>query len=84
MVTPLRERVCREQNERDQNDGCEEGDGRTAANVPAELVVVVANFVPAGVRVPLQPEIGNADGCSGCRCHDPYHQLQEKFTTYQN
>lgn len=84
MVTPLRERVGREKNKHNQNDGCEEGDGRTAADVPAELVVVVANFVPVGVRVPLQPEISNATGCSGCRCHDPYHQLQEKFTAYQN
>jgi hypothetical protein len=73
VVTPLRERVCREQNKHDQNNRCEEGDSSAATDMPAELSVVVANFAPVGVRIPLQPEIGNGTGCAGGRCHNPCH-----------
>lgn len=82
MVAPLRERVCREQNKHNQNNGCEERDGRAATDVPTELAVVVANFVPVCVRVSLQSEIGDGTGCAGRRCHDPYHQLQEKLINF--
>lgn len=53
------ERVGREHDERDEEDGGHKRDGCRAPYVPAELVVDVADLVPVHMRVPLQAEVGD-------------------------
>jgi len=65
--------------EEDEDDGGDEGEDDGAADVAAELAVGVADLVPPGVRVALDPDPSHAAPRAGRRSHHRRVELPAGF-----